>query len=567
MKTYFLLLSPRYFSLLNRFRKGEEGSVMKLLVMLLVAAGFWAAIMLGFVKALAYFKAAEGFGQVLAQKLMGMVWLTFFALLVFSNIITTLSTFFLSKDLETIHTSPTSLESIFWARFTATLVDSSWMVVFFGLPVFLAYGLVFKAGTVYYLHLVAVAVPFLVLSGAIGVIFTLVLVNIFPAQRTKDILLLMGMAMAIILYLLFRMMRPEQLVNPDAFTSIVSYFTSMRTPSSPYLPSYWVSEVLWPHLISRSYSDSFFYLALLTTTAAFCAVTASWTANLLYGHGFSKSQEAARKIFSRTGPLDVLIYFTSLPFSPASRAIIAKDTKTFFRDNSQWSQILLLLALIVVYLYNFSVLPLKKSPIPTFYLQNFISFLNIGLASFVIASLGVRFVFPAVSLEGFSYWIIRSSPLSLKRFLWTKYWIYLPPLLIIAEVLIVFSNYLLNVTPFMMIISTVTIFFTVFGIVSLGIGLGAVYPRFETENIAQVATGFGGMVFMIISAIYVAVVVILEAWPVYTIFVAEYQGVPLPEWKLMVIVVCFAGVMLANALMIYVPIRMGLRSLEAREAD
>jgi ABC-2 type transport system permease protein len=82
-----------------------------------------------------------------------------------------------------------------------------------------------------------------------------------------------------------------------------------------------------------------------------------------------------------------------------------------------------------------------------------------------------------------------------------------------------------------------------------------------------VATGFGGMVFMIISAIYVAVVVILEAWPVYTIFVAEHQGVPLPEWKLMVIVGCFTGVMLANTLMIYVPIRMGLRSLEAREAD
>jgi ABC-2 type transport system permease protein len=141
---------------------------MKLLVMLLVAAGFWAAIMFGFVKALAYFKAVEGFGQVLAQKLMGMVWLTFFALLVFSNIITTLSTFFLSKDLETIHASPTSLESIFWARFTATLVDSSWMVVFFGLPVFLAYGLVFKAGAVYYLHLVAVVVPFLVLSGAVA---------------------------------------------------------------------------------------------------------------------------------------------------------------------------------------------------------------------------------------------------------------------------------------------------------------------------------------------------------------------------------------------------------------
>lgn len=566
MKTYLLLLSPRFLSLVHRVRSGEEGSTAKLLFMAGVAFLFWAGIFFGFYKALAYFKAAEGFGLVLAHKLMGMVWLTFWTILVFSNVITSLSSFFLSKDLDLLHTSPTSLENIFWARFTNTLVDSSWMVVFFGLPVYLVYGLVFQAGPFYYLSLIGVALPLLVLAGALGVSATQVLVHVFPARRTKDILLLLSILLIILLYLLFRMMRPERLVNPDAFTTVVGYFASMRTPSSPYLPSFWATEVLWPQLNKQGFSEAPFYLAMLAATAAAAAVLASMLSNRLYLHGFTRSQEAARRIIRRASPLDALSFLAGRPFASPSRALIAKDIKTFFRDNTQWSQILLLLALIVVYLYNFSVLPLKKSPIPTFYLQNFISFLNIGLAAFVVASLGVRFVFPAVSQEGFSYWIIRSSPLSLKRFLWTKYWLYLPPLFIVAEVLIVVSNYLLDVTSLMMIISTVTIFFLVLGLVALGVGLGAVYPRFETENIVQVATGFGGMMFMILSAIYVGTVVILEAWPVYTLFVHQLYGRALPPWKLVLIAGCFAAVAAVHVAAVVLPMRIGLRHLGEREA-
>jgi len=566
MKTYLLLLSPRLFSFRNRIQKGEEGSGLRLALMILIALGFWVGILFGFYKVLAYFQAAEGFGEILARKLMGMVWLTFFAILLFSNVITALSTFFLSKDLETIHSSPVSLETVFWARLTDTLIDSSWMVLFFGVPVFFAYGIVFKAGLLYYLYLIAVVPPFLILATALGAAFTMLLVNIFPAQRTKDILFLLSILAVIVLYLLFRFMRPERLVNPEAFSSTVSYFTALSTPTSPYLPSHWATEVLWPSLAADTYSEAGFYLLLLISTAAAFSVLASWIAGSVYAYGFSKSQEAARRALTRFNPIEILAWLAGRPLAPPSRVLIAKDVRTFFRDNTQWSQLLLLLALIVVYLYNFSVLDLKKSPIPTFYLQNIISFLNIGLASFVAASLAVRFVFPAVSQEGFAYWIIRSSPVTLKRFLWTKFWIYTPPLIIVAEILIVLSNYLLNVTSFMMVISTVTIFCIVLGLIGLAVGLGAVYPRFEAENLAQVATGFGGMIFMILGAIYVAVIVTLEAWPVYAIFMAQLRGLAWPVWKIFVIGFCFLGVIGVNLAALFVPMHLGLNRLAAREA-
>lgn len=567
MNAWLLLLSPRIMSFANRIRRGEDGSGLRLLIMGLVALGFWIAIFYGFFKVLAYFQAAEGFGDILARKLMGMLWLTFMAVLLFSNVITALSTFYLSKDLELVHAAPVSIETIFWARLTDTLIDSSWMVLFFGIPIFLAYGIVFDAGFLYYVKLVAAAAPVLAICTAASVIFTMILVNVFPAQRTKDILFLLGIMGVIILYLLFRFMKPERLVNPNEFATMVGYFASLNTPSSPYLPSHWASEVLWPSLVRETYSEAGFYLIMLISTAAAMATAASWLANAIYGQGYSKAQEGARQqAVAGFDPVHSLAQLFALPFASNSRALVVKDIKTFFRDNTQWSQLLLLVAMIVIYLYNFMVLDLRKSPVPTFHLQNILSFLNIALAAFVVASLGVRFVFPAVSMEGFSWWIIRSSPMSLNRFLWTKYSMYLWPLLIVAEILIVLSNYLLDVTPMMMIISTITVFFLTLGIVGLGVGLGAVYPRFEAENIAAVATGFGGIIYMIACAIYVALVVMMEAWPVYILFRSQLYGFNIHMWQKVLIGLCFAGVMVVNAAAVFAPMHLGKKRLMARES-
>ena len=138
--------------------------------------------------------------------------------------------------------------------------------------------------------------------------------------------------------------------------------------------------------------------------------------------------------------VEALFCFLTRPLNFRLRALVLKDFKSFFRDTTQWSQLILLTALVIVYLYNFRVLPLDKTPLPTFFLQNLVSFLNMALAGFVLSAVSVRFVFPAVSLEGLSFWTIRSSPLSPRTFLWGKFWTSLIPLLILAEILPAFGE-------------------------------------------------------------------------------------------------------------------------------
>jgi len=289
-----------------------------------------------------------------------------------------------------------------------------------------------------------------------------------------------------------------------------------------------------------------------------------WVAEAIYFSGFSKSQEAkTRRAGKRV--LDFFVALIKRPFKPQLGAIIDKDLRAFFRDNTQWSQLLLLGALVVVYVYNFSVLPLDKSPIRIEFLQNEIAFLNVGLAGFVLSAVSVRFIFPAVSSEGAAFWIVQSSPVPLKRFLWTKFAFYLPPMLILGEVLILLTNHLLEVTPFMMVLSSLTMFLAVFGIVALGVGMGAVYPNFNHQNIAQVATGFGGLMFMILSAAFVALIVILEAGPVYVLVMADLRGLPVAMWQWFLIVLSFAAVLFIMAAAVYKPMKMGLKALSQYE--
>ena len=55
-----------------------------------------------------------------------------------------------------------------------------------------------------------------------------------------------------------------------------------------------------------------------------------------------------------------------------------------------------------------------------------------------------------MSSEGGAFWVLRCSPLTLRRFLWGKFAFFVPPMLILGEILVVTTDTLLHVSPFMM---------------------------------------------------------------------------------------------------------------------
>lgn len=560
----FLLLTPRYLALKNRLTRLAPGDGVKTVVLALLGLAFWAFLFGVSYRVLSYFRTIEGLGDLLALRLLSMVLLTFFSILVFSNIVTSLSTYYLSGELTLLLSSPIKTENIYWTKFIETVIDSSWMTLIYSLPVFLAYGVAFNASLTYYAGLLLTIVPFIIIPAALGIIVTMLLVHAFPARRAKDLIVLLGLLFFVVLYILFRFLRPEKLVDPDAFPSMVQYLTAMRAPVSPLLPSSWAAEVLSP-LLRKITGDAVFYLLMLWSTAAAGMVIGEWVSGKIYFQGWWRSQEGKRAAISRSHMADQFFRFITLPFRGSMRGIVLKDIKLFFRDTSQWSQLFLLVALMIVYIYSFKLLPFERAAMPSFFLQNLISFLNLGMVAFVTSAVAVRFVFPMVSLEGDSFWIIRSSPLSLKDFLWAKFWSSLLPLLLLAETLIILSNLMLKVTPFMMYLGIATIFTMTFGITALGVGLGAIFPKFKHENVAQIPTGFGGIVYMLLAMLFIGIVILLEAWPVYRIFTAQTLGSRLSVLGYLSIFVSFAAVIAIQGLTFLLSMKIGLKRLAARE--
>jgi len=243
--------------------------------------------------------------------------------------------------------------------------------------------------------------------------------------------------------------------------------------------------------------------------------------------------------------------------SPTRKALLQKDLKIFGRDPALWSQLFILIALVVVYIFNIMNLPLHN-----IILKNVVSVLNIGLVGFVLSALIARFVFSSTSLEGRKMWAIYTSPVDMRSFLMGKFWMYFPPLLLIAEFLVVVSNYLLQVDPYVMKVSIVGVFLITTGLVGMGVGMGAMYPMFEYENISEIPTGTGGILFMISSLLYVGLVLILSARPMVVHFNARFLanfigGVEVP--------VFYGLIILLTALVTLEPMRRGVRSLKERD--
>lgn len=558
MITAWTLLIPKWRSTVARLTERPPGSGGRAILLSAIGLVFWAGVFGICYLVLERLRAVPEIGDLMAGKALAMILLAFLSILLLSNVITSLSVFFLAKDLDTLVAAPAPRSQFYLAKLTETLVHSSWMVVLLAAPIFTAYGLAYNGGLFFPLVVFAAALPFLVIPGVIGTAVTLLLVNIFPARRARDLLGLLALGAVVVIVVMLRFLRPEQLVRPEGFRTMVEYLATLQTPSHPLLPSEWTSDMIMNWLLRIG--DPWPIVQLWVVAPLFFLAGAQLH-RMLYRDGFSKAQEGAERRIRRrlSGPVARLLH--RLPAS--KREFILKDLRLFFRDNTQWSQLILLGVLVMVYVFNMRSLPLRSGGIVPFGLIIAVSFLNIGLAGFVLAAVAARFIFPAISLEGRQMWLLRSSPLDPAAMLWSKYWIGTIPLLVLGILMTSLTNWLLEAGDFMMAVSLGTIVLFTLAVSALALMFGVYYPRFNTENAAQIPTSFGGLIYMMASLTLLAVIIFLEAAPIAAYLRAEHFGgqAPHPGRLLLsagaVIVVCIAATI--------IPLRLGQRRLDAME--
>ena len=466
------------------------------LALLVFAALFWGAFWIT-----TQLDAYDELGDFLLRIGLSWLFLTFLSFLAFSGIVTALSTFFLSEDLRLLLAAPIAVRRLFYARFAKTVLQSSWMVVVFLLPVLLGVGIARCAPCMFYVTALLTVAPFCVIPVALGTGTTLLLVNVFPARRARDILMLMGLVFAGSIVLLLRFIQPERLLRVESLPDVTGFFATLQSPVTPMLPSFWAGETLFASLTGGR--DLLHAGALWTTACAFTVILSA-ASERWYFAGFSKSQEARKARFTSLRMLDRVA--RALPMSIVRRNLLIKDVKVFLRDVTQWSQLLLLLALVVMYLYNFRVLDLDRIPY---------------MAGTHQELLRVPQPRPRRVRHGHRRGAIRVSrrcrPKARRSgssgprrsrcaiFCGRSSGSGLVPVLLLSLTLTVVANEFLGVDPFLKVVTAVGITFMSLALVGLATGLGARYPRFSADNATQVAGSPGGVAFMIAAVSYILV--------------------------------------------------------------
>ena len=120
------------------------------------------------------------------------------SILLLSNIITALSTFFLAKDLDLLVAAPVGWLRLYLAKLVETVVHSSWMVALLALPILTAYGIVYSRRAAVPVRRAGGLRPVPRPAGGGRDDRHLLLVNVFPARRTRELLGLIGIGAVVV---------------------------------------------------------------------------------------------------------------------------------------------------------------------------------------------------------------------------------------------------------------------------------------------------------------------------------------------------------------------------------
>lgn len=218
------------------------------------------------------------------------------------------------------------------------------------------------------------------------------------------------------------------------------------------------------------------------------------------------------------------IFFCYLP--RPLRLIASKDLRTFFRDPLQWSQLLILLGLMTLYLVNIPHLHADAAPGAW---RLLIPFLNLCAVSLILATFTSRFVYPLVSLEGHQLWLIGMLPIRRGQILLAKFAFACTVTLLVAVTTLTLEMIILRLEWRWTLIHLAVTLAVCFALCGLAVGIGARWPMLRQTNTARIANGLGGTINLVASVLFVGILLAMIGYATWQI---RFDPPPVtPTWQ------------------------------------
>jgi ABC-2 type transport system permease protein len=542
----------------NSWRTLFGRSILRPLIALFVVAIIWAFVYtVGFG---GFYLLREHRVPLVADAIgivLDLVFLALGVLLIFSGGLILYGGLFTSKESAFLLAGPAPDDRVFAYHFGGATGYSSWAFLLLGGPFMLAYGVVAEAPWYYYALLPLFFVGFLLLPASAGALICLLVVNFVPRRRKQVLILcIVGLVAAVAAWAAqFVLAGPPE--NQEAVHKLLARFWFAH---GPLAPPHWAAEGLQA-AVRHKPDLALWDLALVWSNGLFAYLIAAFAARRLFRSGFNRLATGGdlRRRYGG-GWMDAALT-ACLPFVAApTRLLIVKDFRTFRRDPQQWAQILIVAGFLGLYVTNFRRLWVVEITWPY---QNALSLLNLLIVALLVCIYNSRFVFPLLSLEGRKFWVLGLLPLDRGQLLWGKFAFALTGSLIVAEPLILLSDWVIGMPWTIAVLHAAAVAVLAAGLSGLAVGLGALLPNFRETDPSKIAAGFGGTINLLASLLFVllAVTAMAGPWHLQMAVASEEMGSP-AAWTILLGVA--AGIAV-GVCAVAVPLRMGVTALRKME--
>lgn len=441
-------------------------------------------------------------GLFLYHRLLGLALFVFFAIICVANILVAFVTVFRNTETEFLHTMPISPTAIFTAKFLDSFLYSSALMLILILSAVAGYASYFKNDLAIFVGIPLVILPMIFSAACIGAI-TLLLVLKF----SKTISIRVAAAVVTILYAgttyaYIRLNNPFKLFNDvmKYYPHIDRYLGALDPKPDYIAPSFWAANFFYftstDNIIGAAASA-----IIVCTFAVLLFLLMTKLADKFYQETY---WIARQKLFERKlGMSTAKEKSTGAPVKPVS--LMKRDLLLFIREPSQTFHFAVLILLIGVFLFNLFAMRIY---LPDKFIITSAFTLIYAFNNFLVVALAVRFVYPMLSLEGESFWLVRSSPVKLNEVFYTKL---LPGIVFLSTIGTVLGYAALSpFEKFRDLIPTSMAFGFAGGIIfpSVVMIFGGAFVDYKEKNPVRISSSHGATVSLIVS---VGVMVILSS--------------------------------------------------------
>lgn len=491
----------------------------------LVALGVYAA----FHRALLALGSLGLAGAALTLYLLESVLVLIFVLALVSFVVSGLGLYYRARDTRFLLAAPLPLGALFWLRTIQTFALTSWTLVALGLPALIALGRVYERGPRFYAEGLAILASLAALSVGAGALLTMLTGAALRRAPSR-----LAAAAAVLALVVAFVVVVGRNVVPSAADFHAVFDPGMLNGKPASIKFIEAKFALWP---SHPFAAALYESATRGRAGSTATRLALWLAPALL---LAATATVGLRLFARTLPAIA----EAFAFAPGGRrrgpartpafprrwrgavgALVERDLAMLVRSPHELGQAAFITVLLLVYTAFIVVAPLREvggSPEAVARLLLF----TIVAAGYFLTAFGLRFVFPAMSLEGRAAWVFFSSPAPVFRFLLAKAALSAGLLALVVVPIAMIGTLRLAESPAIVATTAALLLMVAATTTTILLGLGAAWPDFRRPSPEALSTTGAGLVATVSCLTYVAAV----GWAARQAVLAAAAGESVVVW-------------------------------------